>query len=82
MDRTDMVKAKEVLGGHICISGNVPSSLLQASDVDEVKKYCKWLIDVIGKDGGLIVGPRSVVDEVRPENLKAMIDFTREYGRY
>ena len=26
--------------------------------------------------------PTSVVDEVRPENLKAMIDFTREYGRY
>jgi len=28
------------------------------------------------------VGPRSVVDEVRPENLKAMIDFTRDYGKY
>ncbi len=82
LDRTDIVKAKEVLGGHVCISGNVPSSLLQASDAEEVKKYCKWLIDVIGKDGGLIVGPRSVVDEVNPENLKAMIDFTRDYGRY
>jgi hypothetical protein len=82
LDRTDIVKAKELLGGHVCISGNVPSSLLQAGDAEGVKEYCKWLIDVIGKDGGLIVGPRSVVDEVRPENLKAMIDFTREYGRY
>ncbi len=82
MDRTDIAKAKEVLGGHVCISGNVPASLLQAGDVEEVKKYCKWLIDVVGKDGGLIMGPRSVVDEVKPENLKAMIDFTREYGRY
>ena len=82
MDRTDMAKAKEILGGHLCLSGNVPSSLLQAGSVDDVKKYCKWLIDVVGKDGGLIVGPRSVVDEVKPENLKAMIDFTREYGKY
>lgn len=82
MDRTDMARAKEVLGGHLCISGNVPSSLLQTSDVEGVKKYCKWLIDVVGKDGGLIVGPGSVVDEVKPENLKAMIDFTREYGKY
>ena len=82
LDSTDIVKAKEILGGHVCISGNVPSSLLQAGDVEGVKKYCKWLIDVAGKDGGLIVGPRSVVDEVKPENLKAMIDFTHEYGRY
>jgi hypothetical protein len=81
-DRTDMAKAKEVLGGHVCISGNVPASLLQMSDVEGVKKYCKWLIDVVGKDGGFILGPGSVVDEVKPENLKAMVDFTREYGQY
>jgi uroporphyrinogen-III decarboxylase len=81
-DRSDMAKVKQVLGGHICISGNVPASLLQTSDVEGVKKYCRWLIDVVGKDGGFIMGPGSVVDEVKPENLKAMIDFTREYGRY
>ena len=82
MDRTNMARAKEVLGGHLCISGNVPASLLQTSDIDGVKEYCKWLIDVVGRDGGLIVGPGSVVDEVKPENLKAMIDFTHEYGKY
>jgi uroporphyrinogen-III decarboxylase len=82
MDRTDMARAKEILGGHVCLSGNVPSSLLQTGTVEDVREYCKWLIDVAGRDGGLIVGPRSVVDEVKPENLKAMIDFTREYGKY
>jgi hypothetical protein len=81
-DRSDMAKVKQMLGGRVCISGNVPASLLQTSDVDEVKKYCKWLIDVVGKDGGLIVGPGSVIDEVKAENLKTMVDFTREYGRY
>jgi uroporphyrinogen-III decarboxylase len=81
-DRSDMAKVKQALGGRICISGNVPASLLQTSDVEGVKKYCKWLIDVVGKDGGLIVGPGSVIDEVKAENLKAMVDFTREYGKY
>jgi uroporphyrinogen-III decarboxylase len=81
-DRTDMARAKEVLNGHICIQGNVPSSLLQTSDPEGVVQYCKWLIDVVGKDGGYIMGTGSVVDEVKPENLKAMVDFTREYGRY
>ncbi|MBN1569474.1 MAG: hypothetical protein JXA73_16630 [Acidobacteria bacterium] len=81
-DRSDMAKVKKALGGRVCISGNVPASLLQMGSVEEVQKYCKWLIDVVGKDGGLIVGPGSVVDEVKPENLKAMVDFTREYGKY
>jgi hypothetical protein len=81
-DRSDMAKVKQALGGRVCISGNVPASLLQTSDIEGVKKYCKWLIDVVGKDGGLIVGPGSVIDEVKAENLKAMVDFTREYGKY
>ena len=77
-----MAKAKEVLNGHMCIQGNVPSSLLQTGSQEDVLKYCKWLIDVVGKDGGYIMGTGSVVDEVKPENLKAMVDFTREYGQY
>ena len=82
LDTTDIFKAKEILGGHLCIEGNVPSSLLQIGSVQEVKDYCRKLIDVVGKGGGYILGPRSSTDEVKPENLKAMIEFTKEYGRY
>jgi uroporphyrinogen-III decarboxylase len=81
-DRTDIFKAKEILKDHLCIEGNVPSFLLQTGSVQEVKDYCKKLIDVVGKGGGYILGPRSSTDEVKPENLKAMIEFTKEYGRY
>jgi hypothetical protein len=81
-DTTDIFKAKEVLKDHICIEGNIPSSLLQIGSVQEVKDYCRKLIDVVGKGGGYILGPRSSTDEVKPENLKAMIEFTKEYGRY
>ena len=82
LDRTDIFKAKEILKDHLCIEGNVPSSLLQIGSVQDVKDYCKKLIDAVGKGGGYILGPRSSTDEVRPENLKAMIEFTKEYGRY
>jgi len=37
---------------------------------------------MIGKDGGYIMASRSSIDEVNPENFKAMIDFTKEYGVY
>jgi hypothetical protein len=81
-DTSDIFRAKEILKGHCCIEGNVPSSLLQVGTKDEVIAYCKKLIDVCGKDGGYILSPRSSTDEVNPENLKAMIDFTKEYGVY
>ena len=82
LDTTDIVKAKEVLKGHVCIQGNVPSTLLQVGTVQQVKDYCKQLIDSVGEGGGFILSPRSSTDEVKPENLKAMIDFTQEYGVY
>jgi hypothetical protein len=82
LDTTDIFRAKEILKDHMCIEGNVPSTLLQIGTVRDVRDYCKKLIDVVGKDGGFILAPRSSTDEVKPENLKAMIEFTQEYGVY
>ena len=81
-DTTDIFRAKDVLKGHLCIEGNIPSSLLQVGTVQDVKDYCKKLIDVCGKGGGYILSPRSSTDKVKPANLKAMIEFTKEYGVY
>ncbi len=81
-DSTDIFKAKEVLNDHMCIRGNVPATLLQAGTAQDVKDYVKKLIDVVGKDGGLMVCPSVVPDTGKPENIHAMIDFTQEYGVY
>ncbi len=81
-DRTDIFRAKDVLKGHLCIEGDVPSSLLQIGTKDDVIAHCKKLIDYCGKGGGFILGPRSSTDEANPENLLAMIEFTKEYGKY
>jgi hypothetical protein len=82
LDTTDIFKAKDILKDHVCIEGNVPSTLLQVGSVQDVQDYCKKLIDVVGKGGGFILAPRSSTDEVKPANLKAMIEFTQEYGVY
>ncbi|MBI2829672.1 MAG: hypothetical protein HYX81_00770, partial [Chloroflexi bacterium] len=79
--QTDMAKAKEVLGDHLCIMGNVPSSLLQVGTAQEVEDYCKKLIDACSKGGGFILNPMPM-DEANPANVKAMVDFTKEYGVY
>lgn len=80
--QTDLVKAKAVLGDTACIMGNVPNIMMHAGTPDDVKEYCKWAIDVAGKDGGYIMDTAVMLDEAKPENLKAMIDFTKEYGVY
>ena len=81
-DHVDMGKAKEVLSGIACIAGNVPLALLTVGTADQVRAYCKALIDTVAADGGFIMGPSGSTDDVKPENVKAMIDFTKEYGVY
>lgn len=81
-DDTDMARAKKVLGKTACIAGNVPISLLSTGAPGEVKEYCKKLIDVAGKDGGFIMTSGGVIDKAKPENVRAMIEFTKEYGVY
>ena len=82
VDQSDMSKVKETLGKNACLLGNVPSSMLNLGKPDEVKAYCKKLIDTAGKGGGFIMGNGAFFDEAKPENIKAMVDFTREYGVY
>jgi hypothetical protein len=77
--QTDFVKAKEVLGGHLCVMKDVPASLLQAGAVGEVEDYCRKLIDIFGRGGGLIV-TATCIDEANPVNIKAMIEFVKKYG--
>ena len=81
-DKTDMKRAKEVLKDVCCIMGNVPASLISTGTPDDIRAYCKNLIDVCGKGGGFIMTTGASIDYAKPENIKAMIDFTKEYGVY
>ena len=81
-DHTDMSRAKETLGNVACIAGNVPLSLLGTGTPDDVKAYCRDLIDSAGKDGGFILSTGAGMADSKPENVKAMIDFSMEYGVY
>lgn len=81
-DHVDMRRAKEVVGHRACIAGNVPISLLSVGTPDEVRAYCKELIDTVAVDGGFIMGPSGQTEDVKIENVKAMVDFTKEYGIY
>jgi hypothetical protein len=82
LERTDIFKAKEVLGDRVCIKGNVPNTLLCLGTPKEVENYCKRLIDVVGHGGGFIMDAGAVIDEAKPKNMRAMTRFTKNYGVY
>ena len=78
----NIFKAKEVLGEVVCLRGGIPNSLMCTGTPDDVKEHCKKLIDKVGHRGGFILDTSTVLDDVKPENLRAMVEFTKEYGRY
>jgi hypothetical protein len=82
VDQSDIFEAKKTLGQVACLCGNVSSSMLLLSKPEEVKDYCKKLIDTVGSDGGFVMCNGAFFDEASPENIKAMVEATREYGVY
>lgn len=81
-DRSDMRKVKDILGDVCCIMGNVPITQIATGTADQVKATCKELIDYCGNGGGYILSPGTQIDNGREETVRAMIDFTKEYGVY
>ena len=78
-EKTDVFKAKEVIGNHMCIQGGVPPTILQTGSPQDVDEYCKKLIKVVGKGGGFILGAGSAIDYAKPENIRAMVDSVKKY---
>ena len=80
-ERTDIFKAKEILGDHICIQGNLKPSLFKLGTPAMIEKQVKEIIDKCAEGGGLFVGAE-IPDDAKLENVKAMIDTCKTYGVY
>jgi uroporphyrinogen-III decarboxylase len=81
-ERTDLRTAKKVLGGHACIAGNVPVSILCTGTPQEVKEACRKQIEIAAPGGGYILAGAASMNKGNPENLRAMIEAAQEYGTY
>jgi uroporphyrinogen-III decarboxylase len=81
-DRTDMVRAKKILGDSNCIAGNVPTSLMCTGTPQAIKDYCRNLIESCGKGGGYILTGGAQVHNTTAENMRALIEACKEFGVY
>jgi hypothetical protein len=75
---SDIRKAREVLGGHLCIKGDVHHAKLSLGTAEEVTTYCRELIEFMGHDGGFILGSGCEVPiTAKHENVAALIAAVR-----
>lgn len=81
-DQTNMADAKRIVGKTCSISGNVPTSLMCTGTAEEIKEYCRRLIETCAPGGGYLLTGGASATETRPENLRAMMEAAREYGVY
>ena len=81
---TDLFRAKRILGDHFCIMGGIPNRDIMVLSAAEIKEKCRRLIEICGEGGGFILatGGVSNITGGKPENVQAMVDAAREYGRY
>lgn len=78
----DMKKAKEELGDVACISGNFPYQHLANKSKAEVVEEVKGLLDVMAPGGGYLFDLDGGMYGMPEENLEAVYDTIRDYGRY
>jgi hypothetical protein len=83
VDHTDIFEVHEKLGRRFCLSGGIPNYLLAAGTPQQVRERCRKVIDGVARDGGYIMDASAIMQNAaKVENVRAMTEFTREYGVY
>jgi hypothetical protein len=71
---TDIFKAKTVLGGHMCLMGDVSAAMLFLETPENVQAYCSRLIREIGSEGFILQSGCDIPTNAKLENVQAMVE--------
>ncbi len=83
VDNADIFEAHRKIGHKFCLSGGIPNYLLSYGTAGEVRDRCRSVIDGVAADGGYIMDASAIMqNDTDPANLRALTEFTREYGVY
>jgi len=83
VDKGDIFEVHKTIGHKFCISGGISNFLLSYGTAAEVREWCKKVIDGVARDGGYIMDASAIIqNDAKIENIRAMTEFTREYGVY
>ena len=83
VDRGDIFEVHRKIGHKFCITGGLPNTLLSYGTPEEVRAYCRKLIEEVGQDGGYIMDASAIIqNDAHEENMRAMTEATQEFGVY
>ncbi len=81
-DVMDINMVKQKYGDRVAIVGNIFMSDLVYKEPTEIEMQVRDRIEKIGAGGGYIISSsNSLTDDMKPENIIAMRDAIRKYGR-
>ncbi len=80
-ETVDMAEAKRILGDTACIAGGFPTQLLTYGSKQEVIDEAKRLIDICAPGGGFIFETSFGLDYCKRENVEALFDTVKTYGK-
>lgn len=80
----DLAGLKQRYGNRISFCGAIDTKrVLPAGTPDEVRAEVSRVIELLGPGGGYLVSSvHTIMDDVPPENILAMVDAVEELGRY
>lgn len=81
---SDLPSLKKRFGSNIVFCGGIDTRrILPFGSVEEVREEVRRVMQILGPGGGFIIGAvHTVLDDVPPENVLAMVDAVEEFGRY
>jgi len=81
---SDLAGLKKQFGKNIIFCGGIDTHrVLPAGSVDEVRQEVKRVIQLLGESGGYMVSSvHTIMTDVPPENVLAMVDAVKEFGKY
>ncbi|MBI9047304.1 MAG: hypothetical protein JEZ06_22645 [Anaerolineaceae bacterium] len=80
----DSVEVQKLYGDCLCLLGNIEiGEILTLGTPDDVRNEVQAKIQALASGGGYVVGSSNTVAHyVKLENFKAMIEATRQFGKY
>jgi uroporphyrinogen decarboxylase len=81
---SNLEELKKQFGKHLVFCGAIDTHrILPFGTPDEVRAEVKRIIEILGQDGGYMLSSvHTILPDVPPENILAMVDAAMEFGNY
>jgi uroporphyrinogen-III decarboxylase len=81
-EEVDLKECKKTLGDIAAIKGSFPIQTLMFGTPEQIKDKVKETLDIMAPGGGYLFSTGCSVDRAPRENMEAMFETVREYGKY